>query len=125
MAFDHKEERKTMLEAIARRLALHEDENPEDLNLVGCIISFDDEHYEYNGQEFLKWPDRWEVRKAKKTDDWERIANQYRDALLDCRSAISSLRFASPEVADLHFGRMEEACEILEDAETNKHFEEE
>jgi hypothetical protein len=53
---------------------------------------------------------------------WKEVALNYRDALLVCRSALSSLRFASPEVVDLHLERLEEAVKILDAAEINKLF---
>jgi hypothetical protein len=60
---DSEEKRKIFLNKVAELLNEHEG-STIDMNLTGCIINFNEEWYEYNGQNFEKW-DGWEVQKVK------------------------------------------------------------
>ena len=64
------EAREKLLKNIAELLISYEDEYPEDNNTVGCIVTIgmDEENYDYNGDGFLKWSSKWEVRKVKREE---------------------------------------------------------
>jgi hypothetical protein len=60
--------REKLLKEIAQLLENHEEKHSEDLNMTGCIINFDAEHHEFDGQEFRQWSRKWEVRKVERDE---------------------------------------------------------
>jgi hypothetical protein len=57
-------QRLVLLDKIANLLKQHENDT-DDMNLTGCIVTFDEDHYEYDGRLFEKW-EGWEIEKIRK-----------------------------------------------------------